>query len=276
MLENYQATKKDFEAVEEGIKTVWRSELDFVFRKKAYIKNVAPVSFDSKFLYVWSPFKISRLKSTPCCFDNYQVYKFPHKLKITDYDHMGWCANAYKWESFLPKSFAQNKKAIYISGGFLGPFTEIHQNYRDQKYLDIYNTPESYLATLVHEFAHIYYNSCSLSVLNQKTNLEYLKTAINLFDGKKIKKSPVIKLYRSFAFEAWTELFAFCAEYTAASLFWPRYKKDLDNYWGASLAKFIQTPSLLSSREPHSLATAIGKILISQYPKTWPQKILQF
>lgn len=276
MLENYQATKKDLEAIEEGIRTVWRKELDFIFKEKSYIKNVAPVSFDSKFFYIWSPLKISRLKSTPCRFGNYRVYKFPHKLSITEYDQRGWSARVYKWQDYFPKLFRENQKAIYISGGLFTPFTKIHQNYRDQKYLDIYNTPESYLATLVHEFAHVYYDSHPFSCSNKKANLEYLKTAINLFDGKKTEKLPIIKPLSGFALETWTELFAFCAEYTAASLLWPRYKKDLDNYWRASLGEFIQAPALLSSRGPHYLAATIGKILISRFPKDWPNKVFQF
>jgi len=142
-------------------------------------------------------------------------------------------------------------------------------------HLDIYTTYESYLATLVHEFGHIYYNSQPLSVPNKRANLEYLKTAVNLFQEKTVEKFPEIKTYRSFAFEAWTEVFAFCTEYYAASLFWPKFKKALDNYWKVNLTKLTQNPSLLTSRTPHYLAATIGKILMSKHPSDWPQKILQ-
>lgn len=276
MFKDYQATKKDFEAIEEGIRTAWRKEMNFVFKKKSYIKNVAPISFDSQFFYIWSSSKIPKFKSTPSHFANYQVYQSPHKLKINEHDQMGWCANAEKWRSFLPKSLNKHPKAIYISGGLLTPFTKIHKRFLSRGHLDIYNTYEGYLGTLVHEFGHIYYNSQPISNLNKKANLKYLKTAADLFIGRKIKKFPRIKLYRSFAFEAWTEVFAFCTEYYAASLFWPKFKKNLDKYWKANLAIFIKKPSLLTSRTSHYLAAAIGKILMSGYPQNWPEKILQF
>jgi len=276
MFENYKATKRDFKAIEKGIKTIWREEMDFVFRKKSDIKNIVPVSFDSKFFYLWSLLKFPEIKSIPCCLDNYQLYRIPHKLKITEYDQMGWSANVEKWRSFLPKSLSEHKEAIYISGGLLTPFTKIHKRYVSRGYLDVYTTYESYLATLVHEFGHIYYNSQSLSTPNKRANSEYSKTAVGLFQGKKIEKLPKIKIYRSFAFEVWTEVFAFCTEYYTASLFWPKFKKALDNYWKMNLTKFIGNPSLLTSRTPHYLSAAIGKILMSSYPHNWPKKILKF
>lgn len=271
MFEKYLATKKDFQAIEEGIETVWRPEMDFIFRDKSLIENVVPISFDSRFFYIWSSFKTPKLKSIVSNFGNYQLYNTPHKLKIYEYDQMGWCANAEKWRSFLPKSLQKSKKAILISGGLLTPFTKIHKKYLAQGYPDIYHSRESYLATLVHEFAHIYYNSIPLSSLNRQANLKYLKAAINLFKDKRTKKLPRIKTYRSFVFDVWTETFAFGAECHAASIFWPRFKKDSDNYWMVNLQRLINNPSFLTSRQPHSLAAVIGKIILTQYPKTWPQ-----
>lgn len=275
MFEKYLATKKDFQAIEEGIETVWRPKMNFVFKNKSLIENVVPISFDSRFFYFWSSFKIPKLKPIVRSLDNYQVYKASHKLKISEDDQMGWCANAEKWRSSLPKSLQKNKKAILISGGLLIPFTKIHKKYLAQGYLDIYDSYESYLATIVHEFAHIYYNSIPLSPLNQQANLKYLKAALSLLRGKKIKKLPRIKIYRSFAFDVWTEIFAFCAEYHAASIFWPKFKKDLDDYWVANLQPLIQKPSFLTSRHPHSLAAIIGKIILAHYPKTWPRILTQ-
>lgn len=276
MFKNYQATKKDFKAIEDGIKTVWQKELDFVFKEKSCIKNVALISFDSKFFYIFSPLKFSKLAPKLYHFDRYYVYKIPHKAKITEYDQMGWCANAFKWWNFLPRSLTKCKNIVYISGGLLTPFTRIHKKYLTQGYPDVYHTYESYLATIVHEFGHIYYNSQLLSIPNQKANLEYLKAALSLYKEKEVKKFPRIKIYRSFAFETWTEIFTFCAEYYAASLFWPKFKKDLDSYLKAKLTKLTQNLSLLTSRSPHDLAAVIGKILITNYPKNWPEKILQF
>lgn len=279
MFENYKATKRDFKAIEEGIKTVWRKEMDFVFKKGWSFERIVIISFDSRNLYFWSTFKIPKLKELPCHFKKYYLFKKSHRIKITDEMQMGWRANAYYFYQYLPKILEDK---AYISGGLLTPFTKIHQKYiksknKEKKYwAKTYSTYESYLATLVHEFGHIYYNSQPLSISNKRANLNYLKTASNLFKGRKIEKFSSIKFYRSFAFEAWTEIFAFCAEYYAAYLFWPRFKKDLDSYLKANLTRLGQNPSLLTSRDPHNLAAVIGKILMSHYPKDWPEKIFNF
>lgn len=267
MFEDYQASKEDLEAIEEGIKTAWRPEMNFVFKDRNLLKNIVVISYDSKFLYLWTKFKLS--------------YKIPYKIKITDEMQMGWGANAYYFYEYLPK-ILQGKACI--SGSLLTPFTKIHQKYlknyvknKEGRYwAKAYSSYESYLATIMHEVGHIYYNSMPLSTLNQKANLKYLKTVLRLYKGKKTKKFPRIKPYRSFAFEAWTEIFAFCTEYYAAKLFWPEFKKDLDHYWETNITRLRQNPSFLTSRQTHSLSAVIGKILISSYPRDWPRKIFNF
>ena len=276
MFENYRGTKEDFKAIEEGIRIVWDKKLDFIFRRRSDIKNVGLLSFDSNFFYLWVPFKFSRLTPEFCGFRNYWFYRVSHKLKIDDYDQMGWWANADKWINFLPKFLLNNKKIILISGGLLTPFIKIHGKYLKEGYTDIYVSKESYLATIVHEFAHIYYNSQPPEIFIQNTNLKYLKTAFSLYKKGRREKLPKIKIHSGFAFELWTELFAFCAEYSASSTFWPSFRRNLDFYAQTTLKKLIKTPSFLNSRDPHTTSLVLGKILITKYPTTWPVRIFQF
>jgi len=65
VFENYKATKKDLEAIEDGIGAVWRKELDFIFKKKEVFDRTSIISFDSQFIYLWSKHKFSGLKREP-------------------------------------------------------------------------------------------------------------------------------------------------------------------------------------------------------------------
>lgn len=278
MFETFKATKNDFQAIEEGIKTVWRKELDFVFKNKSLIENVAVISYDSKFLYLWSKLKFLKLTSFPCKLPNYHAYKIPHRLQIKDENQRGWRVGLQlrELENYLPKKILQgNYRFPKISGSLLTPFIKSHQG-------DAYNTRESYLATIVHEFAHIYYNQHKLWWFSDKEkNLGCIETALNLYLGKKTSHYLKMKIPR---YPHLTEVFAFCADYTAASLFWPNHKKDIDKTniltlrW---LAKEegkrnleVQDSVLDGEQGAHYLAAVIGRIFLSQYPKTWPEKIL--
>lgn len=284
MFEKYIASKQDFKAIEEGIKVVWLPAMNFVFKKKSLIKNVLPVSFDSRFFYIWSPFKVNSSQSMACKFDEYQMHKVPHNLKITESNQVGWCANANKWKSYLPKALAKNSKFILISGGLMAPFTKIQQECVSEKYSNPYTTYESYLATIVHEFAHIYYNQHRLWwYSDEKENITYLETALKLFRNQEISlnrikiKIPIPQL--------WSEVFAFCSEYWASRLFWPKHTKNLDQMNLKLIEKALikegkknldRQNSIFCDQDSSHLAAAVfGKIILQKYPNSWPQVLLK-
>lgn len=276
MFENYQATKEDLAAIEEGIRTVWHPKLKFVFRNKDLIQNTTVLTFDAQHLYFWTPIKLQRLKTFPCHLAKYQAYKIPHKLKINEEMQFGWQANAYYFYQLLPKVLL-NKPCV--SGSLLTPFTGVHQKYikdKEQKYwAKAYSSYESYLATVVHEFGHIYYNSLPFPPQTEAEYKNYLRTALMLYQGKKITKLPKIKFHRGFLWELLTAIFAFCCDYQAACFFWPNHKKDLDRFHLVTLKRSINHPSFYSSRDYHLLGATLGKIILTRYPKTWPQVLLQ-
>src|SRR3989344_693866 len=92
MFENYKATGKDFQVIEEGIKTVWRPELNFIFKRKAFLKNILIVSYDSSFIYLWTDFSIPQPTSRPCSLSDYYAYKIPHTITLKDEWQLGWRA----------------------------------------------------------------------------------------------------------------------------------------------------------------------------------------
>lgn len=284
MFENYIATKKDFRAIEGGIETVWRPEMAFVFKNKSLLKNVVIISYDSKFLYLWTKIKLPKLKTFACSLINYQAYKIPHKVKLKDEWQLGWRAHLSikQFEKLLPKKLQKSEfKIPKISGGLSKPFTEL-QKKKDIK-LNPYITYESYLATLVHEFAHIYWNQHKLWwYSNKKENIKYLRIAKQLYERKKeISKIPIYFP----AATGITELFATCVEYWASKLFWPNHKKNFDLFTKERLKQLIKTEEkkdleredsvLEPSRNPHDFAFIFGKIILTQYPKNWPQILTQ-
>ena len=287
MFENYQATPENFEAIKEGIKTVWHPKLNFVFKNKEFIKKVIVVSYDSKNLYLWSQTKFPKLTPIKCSLKQYFAYKIPHQLKISDKYQLGWRAGLKLRKLarlLLPKLKTDELSTPFISGGLLMPFTELQKKIKNRKD-NPYTTYESYLATIVHEFGHAYWHQHKLWYYsNKKENLLLLKTAKQLYSNssndEKLSKIPL----RFPAIEGTSELFAFCAEYQASMIFWPVHKHNSDIFV-ASIIEYLlkleklknldQEDSVLEPRRyPHDFAFVFGKIILTLYPKIWPQFLI--
>ena len=148
MFENYIAHKEDLEAIEKALSFVLHPKMRFIFENKSKITNTAVISYDSKFIYIW---KIDPAKL---------IHKISHNLTILDEWQRGWRAGliSEKIEKYLPEKIKQATRfeIPIISGGLLTPFIEL------QKKKNLLNNPyvtrESYLATIIHEFGHVYWN----------------------------------------------------------------------------------------------------------------------
>jgi len=198
MFEDYKATKKDFEAIEEGVRTVWRSELDFIFERKNFLKNIVTVSYDSFFIYLWTKIFFSHLNRLPCGLSDYYAYKIPHKIKIKDEWQVGWMAYpaAEIIDKLLPERLQVSQfKIPKISGGFLTPFIELQKkdNIKDNAHV----TRESFLATIAHEFGHAYWIQHRLWwYSNKNENISFLQTAKQLFSPYFEDKRPSISFLK--------------------------------------------------------------------------------
>ncbi len=292
MFENYKAVKKDFEAIEEGIETVWHPKMNFVFENKKFIEKVIVVSYDSKNLYLWSKTKFPKLTPIKCSLKQYFAYKIPHQLKISD-DYQYWWRAGLKLpklaQLLLPKLKTDEMSTTFISGGLLIPFTELQKEIKGRKN-NPYITRESYLATIVHEFGHAYWHPHKLWYYsNKKENLLLLKTAKRLYSevtnlsSSKSKKLSNIPL-RFPAIDGVTELFACCVEYQTSMIFLPAHKQNLDVF-ATNIIEYLlkleepknldQEDSVLSpSKYPHYFAFVFSKIILTLYPKTWPQFLI--
>jgi len=284
MFENYLATDEDFRAIEEGLRTVWKKELDFIFKNRNLIEDVVVISYDAKFLYLWTRIKLPRLKTFTSNLSNYHTYKIPHKIKIKDEWQTGWRAGlSIKQFNKLLSTRPQksNFEIPKISGGLLTPFIELQKKKKVKN--NPYITRESFPATLVHEFGHIYWNQHKLWwYSNKKENLRYLKMAKQLYEQE--EEIPKIPLY--FPVNAGIgEIFAFCTEYWVSSVFWPKHQHNLDIFAQERLRRLTtkerkkdlerEDSVLEPNKNPHDFAFVFSKIILARYPKTWPQKLLK-
>lgn len=179
MYKKYIASRKDLFTIESALNILWDEKLDFIFKHKERIVNASIVSFDSKNIYLWTGQK-----------NKYNLTKIPHNLKKIDYLlHKSWMSGIFieEFEEIINNN--TKKKIFGPSGGLLTPFVQIHKKL-NKIARDPYFTKESYVATIIHEFGHVY-------------------------SGK---------------LDKYGELFAMCAEYTASSIFWPNHKKNLDKF----------------------------------------------
>lgn len=289
MFENYKATREDFEVIEEGIKIIWHPKLNFVFKNKKFIKKVIVVSYDCENIYLWSPIKFPKLTSIKCNLKQYFAYQFPHKLKISD-DYQYWWRAGLQPEELIWLLSSKMKPDEYestsfVSGGLITPFITLQKKMKDRK-KNPYTTYESYLATIIHEFGHVYYNQHNPDRLAKQDRLNLLIAALELYFHKTTlrQKPPTLYLPNPLNF---SEIFAFCTEYTASNIFFKKHLKEVNKFdmeWIKTLIKKEEKTSLSSDRitislneenTAHATATVFGKIILNFYPENWPQKLLQ-
>lgn len=269
-MSKYLISSKDSNTIKHAIGFVWHPKMKFVFREKSRIENTLVISYDSKFIYVF------RSK------DSMLIHKIKHNLKIKDEWQSGWQAGIgiAKIENLLPVQI-KNKSRFeipIISGGLLTPFIALQKakNISENPYV----TRESYLATIIHEFGHIYWNSFKLWWPSKNsTNLRNLKTAERFYTGLRsnIEKCPLTFP----VLPVFGEVFAFCTEYTASEIFWPSHKNTLDKFGRQRIDQLIVTEKTANldkensviepSRYPHDFAFVFGKIILEKYPTSWSQ-----
>lgn len=179
MFNDYIASKDDLLAIEKALEILWDTKLDYIFKYKKIIQNIPVISFDSKYIYLWTR-------------DNnkYKLSKFLHDIKkIDDLNQKVWMSGIYIEEIKNTLKKENGKVMNGPCGGLITPFIKIHNEYSKTS-IDPYFTKESYYATILHEFGHVY----------------------------------------SGRLDKYGELFAFCTEYSASEIFWPNHKQNLDNF----------------------------------------------
>ena len=283
MTVNYRATDKDIRAINEALSLIWYPKMKFVFREPKRIENTLVVSYDSKFIYLWISKELSTFKPISKT-KKYYLYQLPHNLKLKDEWQGAWWANivSKEIEKYLPKEVKEENrfKIPIISGGLLGPFTKLQKAKRVLG--NLYTSKESYLATIIHEFGHIYWNSYKLWwYSDKKENLGYLNLAVNLYSRKQKQNLQKNFLFRLPSPTYLGEVFAFCTEYYASELFWKNHIRNLEIFTRNRLSRLTtfeeekdldrENSIIEPNTLPHDFASVIGKIILAKYPTTWPE-----
>jgi hypothetical protein len=280
---NYLASEEDFTAVEKGIKSVWNPKLSFIFRNKQLIKNTLVISFDSMYIFLWTKRLISGVERMTCKISSFYAYKIRHSIDISEEERLGWQASLKpeKIYDFLPKEFKKNDlEAPKISGSLFGDFIRMQKKIKGEEN-NPYTTYESYLATIIHEFGHIYFDQHQLWYFsNKQNNIDLMTEALALYSG--LKKESTVKISIPLPYFL-SEVFAFCTDYSASEIFWPQHKRDIDKKNIQKLEILIKKEktknldiedSALNSNDPHTIAFILGRHILANYRTDWPKRLL--
>lgn len=250
----YRAIKKDFDLIEKALNLVWDKRLNAFFTDKKLISEVNVISFDSECLYLW-------VKKE----NNWKMSKIRHKLKFSERDRKGWSAwSDPKIISYLPTKLQWNYSII---GSSPTVFVDTQKKIKDS----IYNTEDSFTATIIHEFAHIYCQSYEDKFRTSKSDV------INFLNGRfgLGELEP-----RS---NCWDEVFAFCVEHEASRILFPQHRINMDKSDKKYLEKMVKQEKMRSVKQSsvfahengnHIIAMVSGRKLIKEYPNDWEAKIL--
>lgn len=272
--------KPDFSLLFEALIFVWDKKLSFIFPLKTLLEKICVLMFDENNFYLFSSLLIN--KEMPFSRRNkYFIYRFPHKISFKEQDFAGWQAGIpSKLLIYLPEEVQKMVPFPYqvIFGSVPDLFLQYHK-----KNNTLYRSREGFLATVIHEFGHAYWNLHKLWWFSdKKQNIKYIETAIKLFKRQNVQLDG---LNIGVPFPVfWSEVFAFCAEYQATNIFWPDYAKQVEEFFAHRLeesfsiemAKDLDKENSLfdGDKNVHLAAATLGRIIYQKYPHLWPQVLL--
>lgn len=254
--------KNDIALIYKAVEFIYNKRVNYIFDDKTRINNTKIAAYNHSTVFLIDPLNKDVTEYS---------FKVPDKLMI------GWQANI-KAELYdaLPKEIQYQSRFDHpiISGSLCTEFI------KHQKFIEgWYTTVESFLATILHEYAHIYYNSFkSYFYHNKQENISYLDRALKILKGEsKESLNMWVPEYRDL-----TEVFACCAETDASKIFWPDHYKTIMDMDTVKIKKAIEKEKTLNLDtqdsvlyNSHLFSTVMGTFLLNDYPKTWPQEMLK-
>lgn len=256
--------KKDLNLVRRGFLYIYNDCLKTIFRKKSVLKNVGVISFDDGNLYIFY-------------LDNHEVKVdvVPHTEKILEDSKKG--LRAYLVQKADLYKYIKDRYSFsnIISGGLFSDYSAIQKQKGS-----IYTSEESYIATIVHEFAHIYFNTLNpFYYADMEYNVNLLKTSQNLFtdgDCNVIDFQLCVPSSKEFS-----EIFAFCTEYEFAKKIYPNYYNQMNNEFFNVIGKLIEEEKKKDLMKEDSVlfdvhiqSYVLGKTLMSKYPNDWADRLI--
>lgn len=247
--------------ISKAISFVFNEKLDYVFKNKSLIEKTTVISFNDSQIFLFK--------------NNEEPITIPHEEKILEKTKEGWSAYLRQKEDlgkYLPKKTLANE---IISGGLYSDFLKYQK-----KKKSIYTTKQSYISTIVHEYAHVYFNKLNPFYYAEKEyTLKLLDISKDLYLGKNISKDYKLLLpsYRDLS-----EVFAFCVEYDFAKKYAKKhfekinadFLKRIDSLKKIEKGKdFKKEDSILS--DPHIYSWVFGKMILEKYGDDWVERLLE-
>ncbi len=252
----------DTELIEKAIQYISSNSLATIFKDRNILKTVTIVSFDDHNLYVYKNID-----------SNIKLSKIPHKENVLDKTKQGWSAYLRQGEDFRKYFSKDYKIQNIISGGLCSDFSKLQRNLGT-----IYTNQESCIATIIHEYAHIYFNNKNPFYYSDREEIvNILDTSIKLYKNKEtnLEQKFFIPSYKNFS-----ELFAFCTEYEFSRKYAPTHFSIMNKKITRFLQEHLKKERKKNLKEedsvledPHFFSWILGKILIEKYPSRW-HKIL--
>ncbi len=269
--------------IEQGLDIIWSNKTKPFFPEREIRKKKTIISDYQKNLYILSQKPIKNYSYKAKLTRTYFLYEIKHHIKFKKNDFGIWYSGISNHDifSYLPKNI-QTKNRLeepIISGPIPSLFLKYHLNLKNTKRpFNPYVTTESFKATLVHEFAHAYFDHINPPWHGyKKDNMKKLKTALDLFSKKQVKSN--IKIYLTPSLLS-SEVFAFCCEYYLSENIWPEHKTALDKeiiYYITQSIKEEQLKDLscqnsVLDQDIHLAAAIYAKLIITKYQTSWPKK----
>ena len=284
MKNNKNLTNPDISIIDEAIQIVWNKKFNYIFKNKELINNTLVVSYDDLYIYLWSKNDNVNLEKLYRNESNFNVYRLSHSFTLTDKDKLGWSASIASdlISRLLPQEFKKNNFQIpKASGGLYHDFVNTQLKLKGKKD-NPYITRESYLATIVHEFGHIYYNQHkNWWYSNIEENIDMLSAALNSYSTQKIFSQT-----KSFHIPSplfFSELYAFLSEISISENLFPTHFKNLKIFAKKRIKELIRLEklknleeenSVIGENSPHNTALILGSLIRDTHRTEWVSRIL--
>lgn len=241
MFQDYNFSKKDSERIEEGLKIINSKKMQHIFTHKVGVVDI--LSFDSKFIYLWSRKNYKQKEKSKNSVENFRVYRLKHCFQISQSDYGGIYLSGGAIEGKVEKMAPREINIIIPPFGAWDRLTRKKSN--PSSYLTEYK--EAYYSAIIgHEFAH-WYSLQSLR-FSQKKFLNILQKLIEIskkqkkdFWGKEINNKELQFLLNPPSIDFLGELFAFLVGLEIIKIFYPKFfkktLKTMTTYPGRSLKK---------------------------------------
>ncbi len=141
----YRATPDDIAAIQEGITGALKSAPELFPHG---IEKTDVILYDSTDLHIWTRGTYPLPKTGT--WNGYNVYRTTHGATVTE-RQMARCGGEARF--VLEPLTVARREHFFFTCAPLGAFTDIQRSRRS-----IYDSRDSYLATMVHEYAHHYMN----------------------------------------------------------------------------------------------------------------------